>query len=514
MKDDDKFNQVQPLAPNENDAHGQEVEITPEPFKETKINADKAIDLDKEVQGGEEKLNFSSVAQSANTKKMAIIAISVFLVVVMYYLYNNVKETTAPKQTPTEKIQQRSQTKAEIVKESKPVVEQPQPQVAEAPKLEAPPPLQAPKAPTPPPAPAPEAPQAPVFPALGGGSTSAPGTPAPPVFQPGNAPAIDSPFKGKEEEEKHKKALEARRKASIMVLGGSARHESQDQDKDAAAKDKDKDSSKDKDKDKDSSKDKDKTANAKDKDKAGYLGFGEGQFGESDIPKTTFEQVKVTKLGRTDSVIAQGKIINAVLENAINTDLPGTLRAIVTRDVYAESGKNILVPKGSRVIGVYQSEVKAGQTRVAVVWNRLIRPDGIDLALDSNGTDTLGRSGIKGFLDNKFLTKLGNAMLISYVVPVVANRIFDVNKSSPTTTTSVQNAATGATSTTSTSTIGAQQAKESSDKFREIMTKTIEETFSTKPTIYVDQGSEINILVNKDLVFPQSSLNGNLQVVK
>lgn len=506
MKDDDKFNQEQSLEHQEDSAQEPAVEITPQPFSETKINADKAINLDKETVA--DNTSFSSVAQSANSKKIAIIAISVFLLIVIYYLYNNVQETTKPKQTPTEKIQQRSQTKAEIVKESKPVIEQQQTQVAEAPKLEAPPPLQAPKAPTPPPAPAPEAPQAPVFPTISG-TPSTTGAPTPPVFQPSGAPTLESPFKVKEEEEKEKKTLEERRKASIMVMGGTSRQEAQDIGKNGSDTAKDKDKDKDKTTDKDKGSDKDKT-----KDKSGYLGFGEGQFGESTIPKTNFDQVKVTKIGRLDSVIAQGKIINAVLENAINTDLPGTLRAIVTRDVYAEGGKNILIPKGSRVIGTYQSEVKAGQTRVAVVWNRLIRPDGLDLALDSNGTDTLGRTGIKGFLDNKFLTRLGNAMLISYVVPIMANRIFNVDKNASTTSTAVQNATTGTTSTTTTSSIGAQQAKQSSDKLQEIMQKTIEDTFSTKPTIYVDQGSEINILVNKDLVFPEGALSNSMQVVK
>ena len=263
----------------------------------------------------------------------------------------------------------------------------------------------------------------------------------------------------------------------------------------------------------DKNKDKDKDKEEKDKlakkDKSDFLGFGEGTLGESSLARTKFAQVKATHLGRLDNLIAQGKIINAVLETAINTDLPGTLRAIISRDVYAENGKAILVPKGSRVIGNYEFQVKPGQTRVAVVWNRLIRPDGVDIALDSPGTDTLGRSGIQGFLDNKFLTRLGNAFMISYVLPLIGDKLFKVDKDQSITTTAAQNVQTGITTTSSTSTLRAQQLKESSDKFRDVTTKAVEESFSTKPTIYVDQGTEINIFVNRDVIFPAGySVNG------
>ncbi|WHQ47120.1 MAG: hypothetical protein MTP17_01995 [Candidatus Midichloria sp.] len=54
----------------------------------------------------------------------------------------------------------------------------------------------------------------------------------------------------------------------------------------------------------------------------------------------------------------------------INTDIPGTLRAIVTHDVFLESGNNILVPKGSRLVSSYESKVKPGQTKVSIMWSK------------------------------------------------------------------------------------------------------------------------------------------------
>ena len=78
---------------------------------------------------------------------------------------------------------------------------------------------------------------------------------------------------------------------------------------------------------------------------------------------------QITDLTRT---ILQGKIINAALETAIDTDIASDIRAVITRDVFAEEGKNILIPKGSRIIGAYSTNVSAGQTRVTINWNRII----------------------------------------------------------------------------------------------------------------------------------------------
>ena len=93
-----------------------------------------------------------------------------------------------------------------------------------------------------------------------------------------------------------------------------------------------------------------------------------------------------TTLGDREFIIAQGKLIDAVLETAVNTDQPGMLRALVSNDIYGDSGRTILLPRGSRLIGQYNSDVARGQSRVFVIWQRVIRPDGIDVQLDSGGT--------------------------------------------------------------------------------------------------------------------------------
>ena len=80
-------------------------------------------------------------------------------------------------------------------------------------------------------------------------------------------------------------------------------------------------------------------------------------------------------------MIPQGAIIGAVMETALNSDLPGYARAVVSKDVLSFDGSTVLIPAGSRVIGEYNSGVAQGASRIFIVWSRLIRPDGVSIAL-------------------------------------------------------------------------------------------------------------------------------------
>lgn len=113
--------------------------------------------------------------------------------------------------------------------------------------------------------------------------------------------------------------------------------------------------------------------------------------------------------------VAQGTIIPAVLETAIDTDLPGYVRASVSRDVRSFDGSQVLVPRFSRLIGQYKSGLQAGQTRVYIVWQRLIRSDGLTIAIASPAIDFSGRTGLGGKVDGHFLKRFGSAALLSVV---------------------------------------------------------------------------------------------------
>lgn len=164
---------------------------------------------------------------------------------------------------------------------------------------------------------------------------------------------------------------------------------------------------------------------------------------------TSAQTITATKIANTNITIAQGKVIDAVLETAISTDLEGNLRAIVSRDIYAESGRNILIPKGSRLVGDYGNfNPTVGQERIDISWSRIIRPDGVDIAINAQGTDGLGRAGIKAFVDNKYYEIFSNSLLLSVLTVGGAVAIEKISESSGTSSTETNNA--GGTSNTQT----------------------------------------------------------------
>ena len=125
------------------------------------------------------------------------------------------------------------------------------------------------------------------------------------------------------------------------------------------------------------------------------------------------DRARATTLRNLDTLVPQGAVIPAVLETAINSDLPGFTRAVVSRDVMSFDGKSVLIPRGSRLIGQYKSGVAMGASRVFVIWTRVIRPDGVSVQIGSPGTDPLGRGGMGGSVDRRFFQRFGGSILLS-----------------------------------------------------------------------------------------------------
>jgi type IV secretion system protein VirB10 len=115
------------------------------------------------------------------------------------------------------------------------------------------------------------------------------------------------------------------------------------------------------------------------------------------------------------TTVTQGTLIPAVLETAINTDVPGYVRAVVSQDVRSFDGTRVLVPRSSRLIGQYQSGVQGGQRRAYVIWTRLIRPDGASVNLGSPAVGFDGTTGLEGQVNSHFFKRFGSAMLLSVV---------------------------------------------------------------------------------------------------
>jgi type IV secretion system protein VirB10 len=116
------------------------------------------------------------------------------------------------------------------------------------------------------------------------------------------------------------------------------------------------------------------------------------------------------------TTVTQGTLIPAVLETAIDTNVPGYVRAVVSQDVRSFDGTKVLVPRSSRLIGQYQSGLQNGQKRAYVIWTRLIRPDGASVNLASPAIGFDGTTGLAGKVSgNSFFSRFGSAMLLSVV---------------------------------------------------------------------------------------------------
>ncbi len=192
------------------------------------------------------------------------------------------------------------------------------------------------------------------------------------------------------------------------------------------------------------------------------------------------ERAFATGFGPLPVVIGQGKFIHGVLETAIDSDLPGQVRAIVTSDVYAEQGSAVLIPRGSRLVGEYKSGLANNQSRLFVVWTRLLEPNGVDVALGSEGTDPIGRAGIAGAVNYHFLARFGAAGLTSLIGAGVST--LGVNSVDQNNSANIYRQQVSAAM--------AQQAN-----------NLLNQDLAIPPTITIPQGQTIAIFVNKDLDF-------------
>ncbi len=221
-----------------------------------------------------------------------------------------------------------------------------------------------------------------------------------------------------------------------------------------------------------------------------------------DALKRSAPGVVATYIEDRAHTIAQGKLLTAVLETAINTELPGSVRAVVSRDVFGESGNNVLIPRGSRLFGSYSSKITRGQGRVEITWKRLIRPDGVDLAISFIASDQFGRSGVSGEVDNKYGPIIANSMLTSILTvgAVAAAQSILGNDESTTTTT---NPSQGTTTTTGNATN--QAVYDVSKTITDTVSKVINSAIDITPVIRVPQGTKITVIVNSDINVPSLS---------
>jgi type IV secretion system protein VirB10 len=196
-----------------------------------------------------------------------------------------------------------------------------------------------------------------------------------------------------------------------------------------------------------------------------------------DASTQSSETVRATRIAAPGRTIVQGTTVAAVLETAISTELPGVIRAVVSDDVLSYDGNNVLLPRGTRLIGSYNSAGSVVQGRVQIGWNRAVTPEGVSVELGGYGADALGGSGQAGFVDSRFWQRFGSAALISLIG--AGSEVIVVPGASA---------------------IQQNTAEDLGDDIELASRGVTDEYLSLPPVIHVDQGTAVTVFVNRDLV--------------
>ncbi len=127
----------------------------------------------------------------------------------------------------------------------------------------------------------------------------------------------------------------------------------------------------------------------------------------------TTERARAGMLANRSSTVPQGTLIPVVLETGFDSTRPGYARALVQRDIRGFDGSQVLIPRGSRLVGEYGADTAPGQKRAMIAWARLIRPDGMTIDIGSPAADTVGRGGVRANVNSHFLERFAGAILQS-----------------------------------------------------------------------------------------------------
>jgi type IV secretory pathway VirB10-like protein len=181
-------------------------------------------------------------------------------------------------------------------------------------------------------------------------------------------------------------------------------------------------------------------------------------------------------------VVQAGTVIPGALITGLRSDLPGQITAQVTENVYdSPTGRALLIPQGARLIGVYDSQVTFGQSRVLLVWTRLIMPNGRSIVLERQpGTDSAGYAGLEDEVDNHW-GELLKAALVSTLLSVGTE------------------VGSGSDSGNNADLIRALR-RGAGDSASQVGSQVVRRSLNVQPTLTIRPGFPVRVIVNRDLV--------------
>ena len=187
-----------------------------------------------------------------------------------------------------------------------------------------------------------------------------------------------------------------------------------------------------------------------------------------------------TRRGNTSLMLIKGTNIPCVLKTKIDSTYQGFTVCQVSKDVYSSNGKTLLIERGSSVFGEQNIQIKHGQARVYVIWQKIETPKGVSVNVDSPATGQLGEMGVEARVNNHFGKRFGGAIMLSLIQDTISNASTHLQKKQSENQTTIDN---------------------TSSTMQDMATKALENSINIPPTAIVHQGTLINILVNRDMDF-------------
>lgn len=189
-----------------------------------------------------------------------------------------------------------------------------------------------------------------------------------------------------------------------------------------------------------------------------------------------------------------GAVIPGVMVTGINSDLPGNIIAQVSQNVFdTATGRQLLIPQGAKLFGVYDSRVIYGQERVLVAWNRLMFPDGSAVTLGAMpGSDMAGNAGYTDKVNNHYLRIFGSAILMSMITGGMSYSMDSLDSGGDSDNPTLQDE------------MGAALASQLGQATLQLLQKNL----NIKPTLEIRPGYQFNVIVTKDIVFQQPYREG------
>lgn len=196
-------------------------------------------------------------------------------------------------------------------------------------------------------------------------------------------------------------------------------------------------------------------------------------------PLTSTQQVSAENLGNRSYLLARGAFIPCVLETQLISNIGGSSSCVLPQNIYSDDGKVMLLEKGSTLVGQYQSNLKNGDVRIAILWQRIKTATGVVIDVDSPAADQVGVMGAAGYVDNHWFERIGAAFLLSLVDSAVKIQVAQESRGGTT------NSPSYASPDTTSSLAG----------------KVLDSTINIPPTMYKNRGDRLMVYVNRDLWF-------------